>query len=134
MAIDEKQVNRIMQGLNCSREQALEIYATDKEIDQGKPHDFDLPPEKEKYGKKLCNTTTRARKAPTTYQFSQRERKSNATKATIIAELAQFLQDSELNVADLAIANAERQITFSVGDKKFDLTLIQKRTKKEGTV
>lgn len=126
------QIARIMNGLGCSKEEAEEIYKTDLEIDRGQAHDFDLSPDKEKWAKKMCNVTTRARKAPTVYQFSQRARKPNATKGGIIAELAKFLTEaSDYEVANLNITNAERQIAFSIGENDFELTLVQKRKPKK---
>lgn len=128
----EAQIERIMNGLNCSKEEAEKIYQTDLEIDRGQSHDFDLPPEKEKWAKKMCNVTTRARKAPTVYQFSQRTRKPNATKGGLVAELAKFLAEaSEYEVTNLDITNAERQIAFSIGETNFELTLVQKRPPKK---
>lgn len=88
-----------------------------------------MPPDKEKAAKKYAHTGTR--KTPTTYKFTKRERKPNATKGGIIAELADFMEhNSNFNVSNLAITNKERQISFMVGDETFELTLVQKRKPK----
>ena len=79
--------------------------------------------------KKMRGTGTR--KAPTVYDFKTRERKSNPTKAGIIAELANFLSEkSEYAVEDLEITNKERMIAFRIGEERFEVTLTQKRKPK----
>lgn len=88
-----------------------------------------MPPDKEKAARKYAHTGTR--KTPTEYKFTKRERKPNATKGGIIAELADFMErNSNFNVSNLAITNKERQISFMVGDETFELTLVQKRKPK----
>ena len=126
---DTTQKERIMRILDVSSEEADEILASDKAIDRGQPQEFDLPPDKVKIAQKFAHTGTRKK---TVYNFNKRERKANPTKGGIIAELAEFLQTaSGYEVHDLQIANTERQITFQIGTETFDLTLIQKRKKKE---
>lgn len=128
---DKEQLDRIMTGLKCDIEEAKEILAYDKAIDKAGAkerlaHDLDLETEKE--AKKMANV--RDHKAPN-YNWTKRERKANPTKGGIIAELAQFMEnDSEFAVTDLEITNKERVIAFTIGDDKFEITLTQKRKKK----
>ena len=125
----EQQKEKLMRVLGCSAQEADDIIATDKLIDQGKRTPYDLDPEKEKMAKKFANAGTR--KAPTAYKFSQRERKSNPTKASIIAELATFLQENSENACEnVEITNKERQIAFKIGENCYELTLVQKRKPK----
>ena len=120
---------KLMKALGCTAEEADDIIATDKLIDQGKRSPYDLDPEKEKMAKKFANAGTR--KAPTAYKFSKRERKSNPTKAGIIAELATFLQENSENACEnVEITNKERQIAFKIGENAYELTLVQKRKPK----
>ena len=123
----ETQTEKIMRLLKCTKEEAEDVIATDKMIDRGERTPYDLDPEKEKeIIKAFVNTKTK--KAPTVYKFDKRERKPNATKGSIISELAKFLEnDSENAVSSLSITNAERIIAFSIGDDNFELTLTQKR-------
>lgn len=122
-------VQRIMQGLKCSEAEAKEIYAYDCEVEKNAKAEFDLDSEKTKIAQKFTHTGTR--KTPTVYQFKQRERKPNATKGGLIAELAKFLTDgSDFEIQNLDITNKERMIAFQIGDDSFELTLIQKRKKK----
>lgn len=131
--IDETQVKRIMQGLKCSRDEAVEIFLADKAIDRGERMEFDLPPELEKEAKKMANVTERKRKAPTVYNFdtSKKKRKENPTKAGIIAEIAKFLQEQSENACEnVNITNPERQIAFTIGENSYEFTLVQKRKPK----
>ena len=131
--IDENQISRIMQGLKCGRDEAIEIFLTDKAIDRGERMEFDLPPELEKEAKKMANVTERKRKAPTVYNFdtSKKKRKENPTKAGIIAEIAKFLQEQSENACEnVNITNPERQIAFTIGENAYEFTLVQKRKPK----
>lgn len=131
--IDENQISRIMQGLKCGRDEAVEIFLADKAIDRGERMEFDLPPELEKEAKKMANVTERKRKAPTVYNFdtSKKKRKENPTKAGIVAEIAKFLQEQSENACEnVNITNPERQIAFTIGENSYELTLVQKRKPK----
>lgn len=126
-AKESESIARIMQGLQCDEATARSIYESDRAIDRGEAQPFDLPKDKEKLAMKFANATTR--KKPTNYQFTTRKRKPNATKGEIISAIAEYLPNQELiDIKDVQITNAERQIAFSVGDKKFELTLVQKRS------
>lgn len=124
----ENQKEKIMRVLDCSEAEAEEIMQTDKAIDRGERVYFDLSPEQEKQAKKLINATTR--KKPANYQFTKRERKANPTKSDIIQYLFDSLHDG-YECSDLEITNKERQLTFAIGEDKFELTLIQKRKPKK---
>lgn len=129
MSKEAEQIARIQEGLGCSYDEAREIYAADVAIDHNEPQDFDLPPEKIKVAQTFARTGTRK---TTAYQFTKRERKPNATKAGIIAEIAQFLSEkSEFSVENLEITNKERQIAFKIGEDCFEVTLVQKRKPKK---
>ena len=125
----ETQKHKLMRILGCSAEEADDIIATDKMIDQGQRTPYDLDPEREKMAKKFANA--REKRKPTVYQFQKRERKANPTKGGIIAELAKFLEEnSEFAVENVEITNKERQIAFKIGENAFELTLTQKRKPK----
>ena len=120
----ETQVQRIMRCLKCSEEEALDIIESDKAIDRGERMDFDLTPEKEKEAKKFANVGTRKTEGTKT----ERKRKENPTKATIISEIARFL--TENGYENVEITNKERQIALKSGENAFELTLVQKRKPK----
>lgn len=118
-----------MKGLKCDEAEARAVYAYDCEVETSAKAQFDLPPEKAKIAQKYAHTGTR--KTPTVYQFNKRERKPNATKGGIIAELANFLENnSQFAILDLQILNKERQLAFKIGTDTFELTLVQKRKPK----
>lgn len=128
---DEAQVRKMMCLLKISEEEAKQLIDDDKAIDQGKKMDFDLPPDKLKIAREYTKCGTR--KTPTVYSFdtSERKHKENPTKASIIAELAKFLQEaSENDCKEVNITNKERQIAFTIGDTRYELTLVQKRAPK----
>lgn len=114
----------IMRNLKCSRAEAEQILADDKAIDRGERMDFDLSPEAEKQAKKYANTGTRQANG----QKTERKRKENPTKATVIAEIAQFLTENGYEMVE--ILNKERQIGFKVSENAYELTLVQKRRAK----
>ncbi len=117
-------IERIMRSLKCSEAEAKEILTADRAIDRGERMDFDLAPEVEKQAKKYANTGTRQ----TNGQKTERKRKENPTKATIIAEIAQFLAEKGYEMVE--ITNKERQIAFKIGENAYELTLVQKRKPK----
>lgn len=125
---DAERLARI-QTLFPDEAEAKEILAYDKAVEAGEKTPYDLSPEQEKIARKYSHTGTR--KAPMAYKFNKRERKPNATKGGIIAELADFMEKhSNFEVQNLAITNKERQISFMIGEETFELTLVQKRKQK----
>ena len=117
-------------ALGMTEKEALDVVACDHEIDRGVAQEFDLSPEQEKMAKKFANSTTK--KKPTVYEFKQRERKANPTKASIIAEIAKFLEEQSENACEsVEILNKERMIGFAIGDQKYELTLVAKRPPKK---
>lgn len=125
---DERKKVALMR-LGMSEKAALDVIDADHEIDRGIRQEFDLDEETEKMAKKYANATTK--KKPTVYEFTKRERKANPTKASIISELAKFLEEASENATeDVTITNKERQIAFTIGEEKYELTLVQKRKPK----
>lgn len=128
--MDEKLIAQHMETLGITREEAIELISYDKEVDKMtmKEVDNDLSDEQKKCAKKARQSDRK----PTIYQFKKRERKENPTKASIIAEIARFLQENSENaVENLEITNKERQIAFKIGENAFEITLTQKRKPKK---
>lgn len=124
----DNQKQRIMRYLHCSEEEADQIMEADNRIDKGEKL-FELSAEQQKASKQA----RQAPRKPTAYNFdtSKRQRKENATKGSIIAELAKFLEENSENACkNIQIVNKERQIAFSIGADMFELTLVQKRKPK----
>lgn len=120
-----------MAGLKCDKAEAEQIYDYDRAVDHDEVTEFDLPPEKLKIAQKFAHTGTRQTKKPFVPNLTKRERKPNATKGGIIAELAEFLKEhSGFSIENVEVTNKEREIAFRVGDDNFTLTLVQKRKPK----
>ena len=115
---------RQMNILKCSYEEAYQIVLDDEAVDRGEPLPWDLTPEQLKESKK-ARQADRAKPK----EKVKRERKANENKKTIIADLLNFFQENE-EFENVEVLNAERQIAFSLGGKKYELTLVEKREKK----
>lgn len=126
--MSETQKQKIMRVLEVSEKEAEEILAYDNAVDSGMKTQYDLTKEQEKETRKY----RQADRKRTSYNFSKRERKPNATKGGLIQELYKFLcENSEFSTENVTILNKERQIGFQIGENKFELTLVQKRTPKK---
>lgn len=124
----ESQKEKIVRILEVSPEEADQILAYDKAVEQGKPTPYDFTKEQEKETRKF----RQADRKRTAYNFTKRERKPNATKGGLIAELFEFLSEkSGFSTENVTILNKERQIGFQIGEDKFELTLVQKRKPKK---
>ena len=129
MTEKEKRISAIMSSLGVTQAEAEEIYEFDKAIDRGERTQYDLDPEKEKEAKKMANVKNH--RTTGVYNLNKRERKANPTKASIVAEIAQFLTENSENACEnVNIANKERQIAFRIGENDYELTLVQKRKPK----
>ena len=127
---EDKRKKVALMRLGMSEQAALDVIDCDHEIDRGIAQEFDLDPETEKMAKKFANATTK--KKPLILENKPRPRKENPTKASIISELAKFLEtDSENACVNVEITNKERQIAFAIGDQKYELTLVAKRPPKK---
>ena len=125
----ETQKEKIMRVLKVSSAEADEILAYDRAVEKGEKTPYDLTAEQEKEMRKY----RQAERKPTLYKWDtkKRERKPNATKEGIVAEIAKFLtENSDFDTKSVEITNKNREITFQVGDDTFTWTLVQKRKPK----
>lgn len=118
-----EQVKNLMAKLDITEEEALQLIEDDKRIDKGEKL-FELSAEQKKNAKKATQIGTKTvkseKKAP--------KRKKNDTKSLIISELSDFLTQNQQIVAEnVEIVNAERQISFKIGELSYSLTLTQHR-------
>lgn len=117
---------------NYTPEELAELEKYDRMIDKGEKVPFDLTPEQEKIAKSYTITGTRDTKKSDKSQKTERKRKENPTKGSIIAEIAKFLQKMSENACEnVEIVNKERQIAFTIGENSYELTLVQKRKPKK---
>lgn len=128
---DEERLERIKKVFPDEKE-AQSILAYDKKVDAAKEKqmlEYDLPPEKQKIAQKFAHTGTR--KTPTNYKWGKVERKPDATKEGIIAELVELMRSaSQFDVQNLEVTNKSRQFKFQIGSDTYELTLIRKNKNK----
>ena len=110
------QVKHLMACLKCTEAEALQVIADDKRIDRGEKL-FELTAEQTQAAKQA----RQAPRAPTVYKFTQRERKAKPEKAQICSAMVEGLQ--QLGIADLEIANEEREFLFTLNGIKYKVTL-----------
>ena len=125
---DEKWIQSTMKTLDLTREEALEMWCDDHDIDMGKAKEFDLDPEKQKVVKQMTKAGGKARAT----ENKPRERKPNEEKRQIIRSLTDFLVETdEISVTSPEIVNVEREITFKIGENAYSLTLTLHRKPKK---
>ena len=113
-------VQKIMQVLGVSEEEAREILATDKAIEQG-ADPFPLTDAEEKASKEA----RRAEQDKATRKQTAKPKKVDADKAEIISVLDDALCDLVDNVE---VINPEREILFYFNERKFKITLSAPRS------
>lgn len=132
---DEKWIQSTMKTLDLTREEALEMWCDDHDIDQGKAKEFDLDPEKQKVVKQMTKAGGKAHSG----ESKPRERKPNEEKRALIAAIGSCLEDFHRNdeedlvshVDSVEIVNVEREITFKIGENCYSLTLTLHRKPKK---
>lgn len=118
-----ERVDELVETLDCSIAEAVDIIKADRDINQGKRVEFDLSKEEEKKAKKYANSTEKTKKAPP-------KRAEDAVKRSFITEIAQFLGENWNTLSNLAITNPERIISFEFDDEKYEIILQKKRKPK----
>ena len=137
MAVTNKQL-MAMKKAGMTDAEIQQVLLDDKAVDRGEIMEWDLPPEEHKKAMKYANSDEKKKKTAengekkgkTAYNLdtSGKKKKENPTKATVIAELVQFLAENGYEMVE--ITNKERQIAFKVGENAYELTLVQKRKPK----
>lgn len=121
----EDRITFLMKKLGITREEALELEGYDDDVNKGKKTEYDLSEEQEKVVHDMMRKKEHAKMGKV-----KRERKPNETKEAIIAEIADFLAQNQA-YESVFVANKNRTITFSIGEKRFELNLIEKRPPKQ---
>ena len=138
----EKQITKFMKSLNISRAEAEAIVAEDERIDKlsmkelkaevGEEH-WAVIKEMTKTGerkttKKAAKPNEIDKKSPTVYKFDTKTKKKDDEKEDFIVKLAEFLPKLAENVE---IVNANREISFTIGENSYSLTLTKHRKAKK---
>lgn len=120
----EKQIEKMMKALDCSRDEAIEVILEDEAIDKMsmKEVDSDLTAEQKKVKKDVTKTGTR--KTATTYKFDKRNRKKDDEKIEIVQKIYDFVSKFTENCK---ISNENREITFTFNENSYSLVLTKHR-------
>ena len=121
----EKRVARLMKLGRYTLEECKQLVLDDEKVDKGEPLPWDLTKEQKANQKKALSTGTRTQKQPV-----KRTKKDNPTKKSIIDEIVAMLNAND-SYSEITVVNDERQVALTVGESKFELTLVQKREKKQ---
>jgi len=126
--LNEKTIAQYMKVNKCDREEAIDLIKYDIAVEEGEETEYDLTKEQAEVVKTMMRKTEHAKQDGKV----KRERKPNELKEAIIAELAEFLrEDAQGQVyEEVEVTNKSCMIAFAVGDKRFELTLIEKRPPK----
>jgi predicted DNA-binding transcriptional regulator YafY len=133
MKINEEQITKMMKSLDLTREEAIELIEDDMEVDKMsvKECTSDMSEEQKKAAKAATITTGEKKKSSTPVK---RERQKDEVKVEIISVIAQNLSrctfGDDLNgVEDISIVKPEKEITFTVNDEEYSITLTKHRKK-----
>ncbi len=126
--LNEATITDYMKRNKCDREEAIDLIKYDIAVESGEETEYDLTAEQEANVKEMTRKTDHAKQG----KGVKRERKPNELKEAIVAELAEFLREDAQGQAyeDVEITNKSRMIAFAIGDKHFEITLIEKRPPK----
>lgn len=132
--VDEKRIAFLMKTLGISREEALDLESYDEDVNKNRKTQYDLTAEQQKNVAEMNRKRDHKKSGP-----RKVERKPNELKEALVIALADFLENEceftlneELIYCDaVEITNKNRMIHFKVGEKEFDLQLIEKRPPKK---
>ena len=126
--LNERTIADYMKRNKCSRDEAIDLIKYDIAVESDEETEYDLTEEQ------TANVKSMMRKVEHAKQDDKvkRERKPNELKEAIVAEIADILVNEAQGQVyeDVEIVNKNRQIAFAVGDKHFELTLVEKRPPK----
>lgn len=122
--IPDNEIKNLMKTLDLTEQEAIDTWLDD--------NDYTTNEQVEELTKKAkANGTTKIKaRANVENKKTERERKENPTKALIIAELFEKLQQID-NISQLKVENKEKLITFNLNGNDYKLDLVQKRQKKQ---
>ena len=121
---NEKLIQKYMNSLGLTRDEAIQLIADDVAIDKGAKL-FELSAEQAKEAKKA----RQADRKPTVYNFdtSKRKRKENPSKRELIRAFNSLLNTFE-ECEKSEVTNPEREIVFHFRGTKYKLVLSAPRS------
>lgn len=134
MVVDEARIAFLMKKLGITREEALDLEGYDEDVNKNRKTPYDLTEEQRKAVMEMNRKRDHKKSGP-----RKVERKPNELKEALVVALADFLENEceftlneEITYCDaVEITNKNRMIHFKVGEKEFDLQLIEKRPPKK---
>lgn len=117
----EADILRVMEGLHCSREEAIEILRDDEAVDRGE-NLFELTPEQKKASKEARSAGGNKRTKPV-----QRERKVDEAKGAILTACQTTLAGLNATVTKV---QTETEIEFTLNGENYTLKLTKHRQPK----
>lgn len=121
----DARTKKLMEILGISEEEAKQVIADDKAIDQGARMDFDLSPAEEKQARKYAKVGKGEQKSKKT------ARKPDETKEMVISFLLDALKENDqFNAENLVIVNKNNELSFDLDGTNYSVKLV-KHTKKK---
>lgn len=122
--IPREEVERTMQGLGCTEDDACWIWCEDN----GKIINEEQEELDQKAKKNRITATIHQARAETSKERKKPERKPDKTKEDLIASLAKYLTDL---VDSVQVTNIGKIIEFDLNNEHYKLDLIRQRKKKD---
>ena len=136
MKISEEQITKMMQSLDLTREEAIELIEDDMEVDKMSTKECasDMTEEQRQAAKAVTITTGEKKKKSSTPV--KRERKKDETKIAIISAIAKNLGSDcfygklgDIDIEDLSVVKPEKEIVFTLNGEEYSITLTKHRKK-----
>lgn len=115
MAFKESEIQKMMQKLQLTREEAIQLLQDDED-----DISVDLTAEQKKVAKEMLQADRKKEKTP-----RKRERKPNEDKRSLISKFIECLGSLET----LDVVNPEREFVFTYNGEKYRVTLMKPREK-----
>lgn len=114
-----EEIQRLMDLLDITEQEALELLEDDRKIDKGEAMEFDLTPEQEKNVKQIKNGMARCVDA---YGKTRtRTVKEDPEKLYLIENIKSQLTTAKCN--NIIVTNLQREINFEYNGRKFKIVL-----------
>lgn len=125
MVIKEEQVQLLMHKLKISHDEAVQVLRYDDKVNKNLPTEYDLSPDKMKNVHNILRRVDHLKARGVKHLMKQ-----NILKEETINTLVDFLSSNDI-FNNIKITNKTREIAFSIGEKDYSLTLIEKRRPKK---
>lgn len=125
--IPDDEIEKNMRILELSKDEAIKVWLEDEGYLENEEQEALVKKAKDN---RITATVHQARAFDPTKKKTQKERvrKENPTKEMVIKRIAELLPEFAENVE---ITNVSKLISFSIGEEKYEVNLIQKRKPKK---